>query len=301
MNRKLIAREVLASLGGSGNVLANGVCMTRLRVEVDDPSIVDTKRLSATKGVLGVVRRGGRGFEIVFGASLVERVFEEFSELTGISGGFGNLKRFDNAPVSNIQVQISPSSRKQADAPTTELSQETVDLIDMLEEDEDDVILRELLDEEEFRIDSSGKRVLVINGPNLNLLGIREPDIYGHEDYAALLKTCVSAAQDAGFAECKCIQSNHEGDLVDAIQNAYDSFDAIVINPAAYTHTSIALLDALKAVAIPAVEVHISDVDDREEFRKISYVREACIEVVSGLGFDGYRKAIFDLAKHLGI
>lgn len=303
MNQRLIAGEVLASLGGAGNILANGKCMTRLRVIVDDAALVDAKRLACTRGVLGIVKRGNRGYEVVFGPSLIEDVFEEFTKLTGMSGNVGDLSRFESAPVSTIQVQISPSNRMSFDAQADALaSQEDEDELKRILDDEDDEkILRELLEDDAMSIDDEGKRVLVINGPNLNLLGIREPEIYGHQDYETLIKTCLAAAHDAGFADCVCLQSNHEGDLVDAIQDAYGTFDAIVINPAAYTHTSVALLDALKAVGIPTVEVHISDVDGREDFRKISYVRQACIEVVAGLGFDGYRKALFDLAKHLGI
>ena len=135
------------------------------------------------------------------------------------------------------------------------------------------------------------KRILIVNGPNLNMLGIREPDIYGEKTYKDLCRMIEEYAK-----ECKIkvdfVQSNHEGDLVDAIQDAYGKADGIVINPAAYTHTSVALLDALKAVGIPAVEVHISDVDEREAFRRISYVRNACVACIKGHGFEGYTEAI---------
>ena len=134
-------------------------------------------------------------------------------------------------------------------------------------------------------------KLLVINGPNLNMLGIREPDIYGKSTYDDLCRLIKAHAAENGV-EVELYQSNHEGDLVDKIQAAYGNTDGIVINPAAYTHTSVALLDALKAVAIPTVEVHISDVDSREEFRQISYVRLACIATISGHGFDGYLEAI---------
>lgn len=140
--------------------------------------------------------------------------------------------------------------------------------------------------------------ILVINGPNLNMLGIREPDIYGKEDYASLIAKIENYALMNNIG-IKCFQSNHEGDLVDAIQAAYGVYDGIVINPGAYTHTSIAILDALKAVGIPAVEVHISDVDAREEFRKISYVRAACFKTISGKGTDGYILAIESLKQVL--
>lgn len=134
-------------------------------------------------------------------------------------------------------------------------------------------------------------KILVLNGPNLNMLGIREPDIYGRVTYDALIEKIESFCK-ANSLYVECRQSNHEGTLVDWIQEAYQKFDGIVINPGAYTHTSVALLDALKAVAIPAVEVHISDVDKREDFRKISYIRAACIATISGHGLDGYLEAI---------
>lgn len=133
--------------------------------------------------------------------------------------------------------------------------------------------------------------ILVINGPNLNMLGIREPDIYGKETYNSLVEKIEKYASEKNVS-VKCYQSNHEGDLVDNIQFAYGVFDGIVINPGAYTHTSIAILDALKSVNIPAVEVHISDVSSREDFRQISYVRNACFKTVCGKGTDGYLEAI---------
>ena len=134
-------------------------------------------------------------------------------------------------------------------------------------------------------------KLLVLNGPNLNLLGLREPAIYGKEDYKVLCDKINAHAQKRGI-EVEIYQSNHEGALVDAIQNAYGKVQGIVFNPAAYTHTSVALLDALKAVGIPTVEVHISDVSKREEFRQISFVRTACIATIAGHGTDGYLEAI---------
>ena len=137
-------------------------------------------------------------------------------------------------------------------------------------------------------------KLLFLNGPNLNMLGIREPDIYGKQTYAALEKYIRGFCKELGI-ECEIFQSNHEGALVDAIQGAYQKFDGIVINPAAYTHTSVALLDAVKAVGIPTVEVQISDVSKREDFRQVSYIRLACCKTVAGHGFEGYRLA----AEHL--
>jgi len=141
-------------------------------------------------------------------------------------------------------------------------------------------------------------KFLVINGPNLNLLGLREPDIYGKQDYSALCDLCRRTCEENGI-EVELYQSNHEGAIVDAIQAAYGKVDGIVINPAAYTHTSIAILDALKAVGIPAVEVHISDVKAREDFRQISYAGKACVKTYMGLGLDGYRQAILWLKEYL--
>ena len=141
-------------------------------------------------------------------------------------------------------------------------------------------------------------KLLILNGPNLNLLGLREPDIYGSRNYAALENFVRETCREEGF-ECEVFQSNHEGVLVDQIQAAYGVFDGIVINPAAYTHTSVAILDALKAVGIPAVEVHLSDVSKREDFRQISFAGMACIKTYMGLGFDGYAEAIRYLKSYL--
>ena len=134
-------------------------------------------------------------------------------------------------------------------------------------------------------------KLLVINGPNLNLLGIREPDIYGAETYAELCRRVREHAEARGV-DVELYQSNHEGDLIDRIQLAYGNTDGIVINPGGYTHTSVALLDAVKAVGIPTVEVHVSDVSSREEFRQVSYIRLACIATITGHGLDGYLEAM---------
>ena len=135
------------------------------------------------------------------------------------------------------------------------------------------------------------KTIRVINGPNLNMLGIREPDIYGKTDYKALVELIEKHAKEIGV-NVEIMQSNHEGDLVDWIQESYKKIDGIVINPGAYTHTSVAILDAAKAVGIPMVEVHISDVDSREEFRQISFIRAACKKTISGHGINGYLEAM---------
>ena len=141
-------------------------------------------------------------------------------------------------------------------------------------------------------------KLLVINGPNINMLGIREPDLYGAENYSELCRIVNERAKELG-AEVEIYQSNHEGDLVDKIQAAYGKVDGIVINPGAYTHTSIAILDALKSVSIPTVEVHISKVEEREDFRQISYVRLAAIKTITGKGILGYIEAIDFLWENL--
>ena len=140
-------------------------------------------------------------------------------------------------------------------------------------------------------------KALVIDGPNINMLGIREPAIYGSQNYAALCALIESAGRELGFEACDHFQSNHEGALVEKIQSALHHFDGIVINPAAYTHTSVAILDALKAVALPAVEVHLSDVSAREAFRQVSYAGMACEKTYAGHGFEGYRLAMEYLCR----
>lgn len=142
-------------------------------------------------------------------------------------------------------------------------------------------------------------KILILNGPNLNMLGIREKEIYGNNSYDDLVEMINTYASNEGI-EVKVFQSNYEGALVDEIQKAYfEEFDGIVINPAAYTHTSIAILDAIKAVKLPCVEVHISDVSTREAFRQVSYIRSACIKTIMGKGFDGYLLAIDELLKYV--
>lgn len=140
-------------------------------------------------------------------------------------------------------------------------------------------------------------KILVINGVNLNMLGIREKNLYGEKDYKSLVKFIKKGAKDRGV-KVKCYQSNYEGDLVTKIQKAYNKYDGIVINPGAFTHTSVALLDALKSVNIPTVEIHITAVNEREDFRKISFIRDYAVETISGKGFDGYLEGIDVLIKN---
>lgn len=297
-----IAKEVLDAVGGKANVTGNDICMTRLRIKTEDPSLVDTDQLTATRGVLGIVQRGKGGIEVVFGPGKVEDVHEALADLTGIES---SETGFSDGGPSRMDVIVSSHA-------------ETADEDTAVDDDEDDLSsvesLVSLLDADD---ETSEKKpepscgdavedvepvsVLVLNGPNINMLGIREPGIYGSESYTDLLQLCQDTAAEVGFDRCTCYQSNHEGDLVDAIQDAMGKYDGIVINPGAYTHTSIAILDAAKAVRLPIVEVHISKVEEREEFRQVSYIRQACFETITGMGINGYRKAILDLAEKLDL
>lgn len=311
MDRQQIAEEVLAAVGGRDNVTANDICMTRLRIKTENPSLVDTDQLSAARGVLGFVKRGENGIEVVFGPGKVEAVHEALVKLTGIEGVDDDFAG-SGAPAAPLHVHITQnpllgaalaagegdSARDEEDETSVE---DLVSLLDTMDAPAADEGVAADPDEASPARAAAPTRVLVINGPNINMLGIREPDIYGHDSYQDMLRICHEAARDAGFAECTCFQSNHEGDLIDAIQDAYGSYAGIVINPGAYTHTSIAILDAAKAVGLPMIEVHISKVDEREEFRKVSYIRAACFETIAGMGVEGYRKAMFDMAAHLGI
>ena len=317
VDREQIAREVLAAIGGKENVVANDICMTRLRILTKDPSLVNTEQLSSARGVLGFVRRGDNGIEVVFSPGKVEAVHEAIVRLTGMEGDEGAFAQIGSKPESTrIRVHISQNplldaARIQSDreAEGSKGGDSVDDLVSLLDTFSDAQAGDDRLDFEDEAPEDSPEtghqavsgRVLVINVPNINLLGIREPDIYGADSYRSLLKLCHDAAEEAGFVECTCFQSNHEGDLIDAIQDAYGSYDGIIFNPGAYTHTSIAILDAAKAVGLPMVEVHISKVDEREEFRQVSYIRAACFETISGMGIEGYRKAILDLAAHLGM
>lgn len=286
---KDVAPRVLDAIGGRDNVTACNVCMTRLRLTLVDAEGIDTETLGDIEGVLGVIRRGEQGLEVVFGPAVVEEVYDSLKVL--VSDASTDVE-VPERPTGNMRVMISPGRRKSYHAQAAALAARDKSATGELGD-----ILDEIKSNEEAQ--ARGLRLLVINGPNLNMLGTREPAIYGRQDYAALVELCRRAGANAGFSDVRCFQSNHEGDIVDEIQRALHEADGIVINPGAYTHTSIAILDALKAVGLPAVEVHISNVDEREEFRQVSYVRLACFETIAGMGLEGYRKAIFDLARHL--
>ena len=293
MNYSDTARAIMSALGGRDNLLNYTVCMTRLRLSLKRIDQASLGALGDAEGVLGVYPRGAHGVELVFGPAVIENVQQAFSLVAGDEGTADG----ESLPLGadGFRVQLS-EGRSGTASESGDLS-----MLQSLLGAEDDAPAS---DDEATAPDEPGKKVwrlLVINGPNINLLGSREPGIYGQESYPMLVRRCQEAARAAGFAECRVFQSNHEGDLVDEIQHASGIYDGIIINPAAYTHTSVAILDALKAVRIDAIEVHISKVEDREDFRQVSYVRGACFETITGRGVGGYEDAIADMAKHLHV
>lgn len=311
MNPIDIATSVLASAGGKDNVTTVTSCMTRLRLSVQDMNKVNKEDISALSNVLGVLDRSNHSIEVVFGPAVIKDVYTNFVKLLNHDTKLCDTFVPDR-PKGSMNVQISPGRRMsyaaQAKAHAKRLQEEHKDTHTESEPTSEIEELCALLDMQDevpapytnYEVSKpNDNKILVINGPSINLLGIREPDIYGHLTYAHLLDTCAKAAKQAGFSECKCFQSNHEGEIVDEIQHAYKIYNAIVINPAAYTHTSIAILDALRAVNIPTIEVHLSDIDSREEFRRTSYTSLACIKTIKGKGIDGYAQAIKELASYI--
>lgn len=351
-----IAASIIACLGGTGNIQSNALCMTRLRIQIIKPSLVDEAGLNDISGVLGSLKLGDHGIEIVCRPTLVQAIFESFSRLTGLSNNFEIRTRarggaiLDNSEALKVQISNPKASvqRTQAQQLKPMLHQTTFDphhvnrmtseaeeLTKLLLENDKKISLNKIAHRKALHTrnvsDANGKQhkkthtasgedankheswdrntcateallpyhILILNGPNINMLGIREPALYGRSSYEQLIQLCKHTAKELGFASCKCYQSNHEGDLVDMIQQAYGNYQGIVFNPGAYTHTSIALLDALKAVNIPTVEVHITNIDERDEFRKISYIRAACFKSIIGEGIDGYKQAICALATKL--
>lgn len=318
------ARQVLDACGGKANVRANAICMTRLRLELEDTSQVDSDRLGTLHGVLGIRSHGTNGVEVVFGPAVIDAIALDFCELTGLPLGRKAAKAISTMAVgaprresrsrqeaprdTNPGRRASYAAQRKANRALRGGAAARDAAAEARSDDLDQ--LRRMLEGPGSLLNAANAaaaqaeepatpRLLVLNGPNLNMLGVREPAIYGTGTYADLVSLCRREGKAAGFSEVRCFQSNHEGALVDEIQAALGRYDAVVLNPAAYTHTSVALLDALKAVGIPCVEVHISDVSSREDFRQVSYVRAACIATVSGEGLAGYGHAIRILADAL--
>ena len=291
MDSQQAAQNVLLAIGGSDHLVSNEVCMTRLRVTVTDPTRIDTEQLGNLQGVLGIVGRGVNGIEVVFGPNIAQQVNAAITAC---------CNHTQTSQVISMPEDSSTSDEKEVEQLISLLRD--VDLsVDNLSHTGtfDDDPKEESAANEEPTQDEQGLRLLIINGPNINMLGIREPELYGKQDYRTLIKICKEEADNQGFIDCVCYQSNYEGDLVSAIQDALGTYDAILINPAAYTHTSIALLDAALSVQIPMVEVHLTDINEREEYRRVSYLKDACIGVCCGKGFESYREGIALLAKYL--
>ena len=329
MDYREVAAGVLEAIGGAANVGEVSTCLTRLRLTLVDAGKADLDELKGIRGVLGLMPRGTNRLEVVLGPTAIEGVAREFAiqsnQVLGDSTSCANpiveLASTPRTPTAPKQPADDDETPRTGGFPVTitagrkrsyraqqraaiedeRLGKDDIDALKAFLEKDEQPAERMTVSLGAPREESLGHAVLVINGPNINMLGVREPKIYGHEDYATLVSICKDAAHKAGFVDVKCFQSNHEGAIVDEIQAALGSFDGIVINPAAYTHTSVAILDAVKAVGLPCVEVHISKVEEREDFRQVSYVRQACFETVTGMGLDGYRKAIFDLAAKIGV
>lgn len=292
MDSNAIAYEILNAIGGSKNLIHNEVCMTRLRLSISDMTLIDYEQLSTATGVLGIVGKGANGLEVVFGPNLVNQVnnsLDQILEEPEVTSCSLNEKHSASLPTHNEEVDELISLLAQKN--TIDQNKEDFDSL-ASDLDTDDF-------EDNYEDDLEAPRLLIINGPNINMLGIREPEIYGKADYRTLIEACKTEAQSQGFSECVCYQSNHEGDLIDAIQDALGSYDGIIINPAAYTHTSVALLDTALAVQLPMIEVHLTDISTREDFRHISYIKDACFATVAGKGIDSYREAIQLMAAHL--
>lgn len=312
MSNDDIAAAVLECVGGFPNVTGNSLCATRLRISLFDRSVVDRNALHSINGVLGIVDRGTSGIEVVFGPNLVRGVFRSFERLIGPLARHSEEATETIRPRHNFRVQITPEtpgapevivtdSRPVPEPEADVLDDDTSALLEMLEQEpevageaatgEEDVLPAEA---DETR-PSTRPCLLVVNGPNVNLLGIGGEST----DFQDLHELCERCAEEAGFASCLLYQSNHEGDLIDRIQDAYGAVDAIVINAAAYAYSSRALADALRMVRIPAYEVLLDHL--AAEDRGTSCVQGACLGSVDDQGVEGYRTAIIELARHLGL
>lgn len=269
-------------------MLSNAVCMTRLRVTLNDPQIVDYDALGDIQGVLGTATRGTTGIEVVFGPRVIEGIYHAFIALTGIQAGVEDLFPMSR-PSTNMRVQISRARRKPVQTAKPSEDESFIN-------DQEMSVLEGLFGKRDEADPGQQvvRRLIVINGPNLNMLGAPlSDDPEASDDYPKLLELCKDAAAKAGFARCDCFQSNHEGDLIDMIQDASEVFDAIVINPGAYG-ISAALRDALRGISTPVIEVHLHKLARRDK------VGTACSGVVSGMGTDGYVEAIELAFQQLG-
>ena len=309
-----IAEAVLVALGGRDNVSANTVCMTRLRVTLRDPHQVDFQALNAITGVLGTATRGYNGLEVVFGPRVIDGVYHAFLRLTGLEAGMDALFPMSRQE-TNFKVQINVASRRDAKAPVAakKPAQSKADKPktspvpsspprNATRLDDDDLnALKELfaeLDEDEGTRAVPAKkgetRLLVLNGPNVNMIGVSNGHVSAGDEYSKILELCQRTAREVGFSTCVCLQSNHEGDLVDWVQDAWESFDAIVINATSYGATSLALPEAIRSVGIPTAQVSINDASAKD-----TPLGLVCATNVAGEGIVGYARAIRELARRM--
>lgn len=292
-----IAHAVLVALGGRSNILTNTVCMTRLRVTLANPSAVDYDQLNGTKSVLGTAIRGSNGVEVVFGPRMIDGVYHAFLQLTGIAAGTDALFPMSRQE-SNMRIHINPPQRTD--------KQPAKDDNPLMNDDELSV-LQDIFGVAEEDDDEDSKpvaRLLVVNGPNVNMLGLTDTtQPLSPIDYPTLLAYCKDVAESSGFSRCDCFQSNHEGDLIDCIQDAYDAYEGIVINPGARTCLSEALSSAIEAVGIPTIVVSISQPREMITLMGTDVMQDdsPIIERIEDQGIDGYKTAIEHLAKHLSL
>ncbi len=284
-----LAQKIILAVGDKSNLENYQICMTRLRLNLRDMSLVNREELKALPHVLGIVNRGPNQLDVVLGFGVIQHLYNSMSAY------MNDEEVIPEKPKLNASERpITPANRKSYQAQAKARSEKATSDLDYL---------CSLLDEQTELVQEnqpqSNLKLLIINGPSINFLGFRQKEIYGTETYSDLVQMCKATAHECGFNTCLCFQSNHEGEIVDKILSAYKNFDAIIINPAAFTHTSVAILDALLAVDIPYIEVHISDPKKREKFRHHSYLEENALKTITGKGIEGYREAIEYFAKYL--
>lgn len=291
-----IAQAVLDALGGRSNVLSNTVCMTRLRVTLDSPESVDFEQLNGIPSVLGTATRGDNGLEVVFGPRTIDEVYHAFTDLTGIAPGSDALFPMSRQQ-SSMRIQINKSKREPAQV---EPEPETT-----LMNDDEFSALDDLFGEAPEPPEPTSpsevhdRKLLVINGPNINMLGLSKQDASLLIDYPSLLAFCKDVAAASGFERCDCFQSNHEGDLIDRVQDAYGLYDAIVVNPGLNVTPSAALCGAISSVSLPTMVVHLYDHRPRKDTPLGDLIKLDNVEAIEGIGIDGYRVAIEQLAEGL--
>ena len=287
-----IAQAVLTALGNRQNVLTNTVCMTRLRVTLKDPHMVDFEALNAVPNVLGTAVRGYNGLEVVFGPRTIDGVYHAFLRLTGLAAGTDALFPMSRQE-SNLKVHInttpSPPHAKQSSWDSNHLDDDDVDTLRCLFAEKEPAATDDAPPETPVHF-----KLLVLNGPNVNMLGIHKSQNEGTIDFLSILELCKQTARKAGFRHCVCLQSNHEGDLVDWIQDAWLSFDCVVINPTSYARTSNAMSIAIKEAPIPCAQVCLNKEDAAG-----SLLSDACVINILDEGVEGYAHAISALSKLL--